>query len=307
MRALLSVVVLAALGGAAQAETRLSEGVSLAHGTFSTGGGLTVATELRRRPEGGTALCGAWSESLTQSSYTIGAARQSLALASVSVDGRRIPLDLGRLPKIAPRLDYAGAPARCVALDLPWRAVRVPEVFFPRRVIQPGNNDTGGNRIDFVQGGAGAMSGAPELVPFLRRQIGLVRLSALAQVAEGRYSSGGGLRIAAELVSVNGRTMLCGAWSNLPRQAPQTEELGRAVLNEAQVRTGAQVLSVDLAALRRVPARRDYTGAPANCLDIDGNRVTAGAPLRLDLPARVVYRSTTREGRLVIRFAPSSG
>ena len=305
MRVLLSFVVMAALGGAAQAETRLNEGVSLAHGTFSSGGGLTVATELRRRPEGGTALCGTWSESAAQTSYTIGEARRSLDLASVYVDGRRIAQDLGALPKIAPRFDYAGAPSRCLAVELPWRAGRVPEVFFPRRVIQPGNYDTGGNRITFVQGGAGAMNGAPEFVPFLRRQIGLVPLSAQATVAEGRYSSGGGLRAAVEIVSVNGRPMLCGAWSNLPRQVLQTEELGRAVLGEARVRTGSRVLSVDLAALRRVPERRDYAAAQANCLEIAGARVQPGVPLRLDLPARVVYRSTTPEGRQVIRFSPT--
>lgn len=307
MRVLLSLVVVAALGGAVQADTRLSAGVSLGHGTFSSGGGLTVATELRRRPEGGSALCGVWSESVAQSAHTIGEARRSLALASISVDGHRFARDLGRLPKIAPQLDYAGASARCLALDLPWRAGRVPEVFFPNRVIRPGTNDTRGNRITLDRGGAGAMSGAPELVPFLRRQIGLVRLSARAEVAEGRYSSGGGLRLAAEIVSVNGRPMLCGAWSNLPRQVPQTEELGRAVLAEARVRAGAQVLPVDLGALRRVPARRDYAGAQANCLEIAGERMQPGAALRVVLPERVVYRSTTRAGRLVIRFTPTSG
>jgi uncharacterized protein HemY len=101
--------------------------------------------------------------------------------------------------------------------------------------------------------------------------------------------------------------MLCGAWSNLPRQVPQTEELGRAVLNEAQLRAGSRMLSVDLGALRRVPERRDYTGAQANCLEIAGERAQPGAALRVVLPERVVYRSTTSAGRLVIRFTPTSG
>ncbi|MBE0453556.1 orotidine 5-phosphate decarboxylase [Roseovarius autotrophicus] len=307
MRLLVSLGMMIALGGAAAAsETRLSEGVSLAQGSFNTGGGMTVAAELRRTSTGGTALCGVWAESESQAAYTAGEARRVLDHASVSVGGRRIAQDLGFLPKIAPRLDYAGAPARCRLVDLPWRAGLVPEVFLPRRVIQPGNRDTGNNLVRFDPTGAGAMADALDLVPLVRRHIGLVPLSPAARVVEGRYSSGGGLRLAAEIVSVNGRAALCGVWSDLPGQVPQTEPLGRAVLREAVVTLGGRALSVDPGALRRVSARGDYTGAAANCLDTGLRWMPALGHVQsgIALPNIVVHRNTTPRGAQVIRFAP---
>jgi hypothetical protein len=308
MRSVLMIAVIAALGGPVLAsDIRLGPGLSLARGSFSTGGGVTVAAELRRTAQGGTALCGAWAESESQSVYTQGEARRAVNHASVYVDGRRIASDLGFMPKIAPRLDYAGAPARCVAVDLPWRAGRVPEVFLPRAVISAGSRDDGGNNVRFRQTGPGALGSALEVVPFLTRQSGLVRLSPGATVAGGRYSSGGGLRVAAEIVPVNGRAHLCGVWSDLQGQVPQTEAVGRALLREAHATLGGRRLSVDPGDLRQVRAREDYTGTHANCLDtgLGWRPALARERLRLHLPARVVYRSTTPEGARVIRFAPS--
>jgi hypothetical protein len=307
MRFVLLVALIAVPGGPlAAGETRLGTGLSLAHGSFSTGGGMTVATELRRTGQGGTALCGAWAESDSQTVHTKGAARRMLDAASVYTQGRRIATGLGFLPKVAPRLDYAGARARCVAVDLPWRAGRVPEVFLPRAVISPGTHDNGGHRVSFRQTGPGAQGHAFEIVPFMRRQSGLVRLSPAATVTAGRYTSGGGLRVAVEIVPARGRAHLCGAWSDLPGQVPQTEGVGRALLREAHVTLGARRLAVDPGALRRVRARGDYTGAHANCLDtgLDWHPALPRERLRLRLPARVVYRSTTPEGAQVIRFVP---
>lgn len=309
MRGLILFGLAVALGGAvaaAAADLRLGERVSLAHGSHDIGGGMTVAAELRPIADGGTALCGAWAESTDLAAVTVGAARETLALAYVHVEGRRVARDLRFMPKIAPRLDYAGAPARCRAIDLPWRAGRVPEVFLPRRVIRPANRDTGGNQVTFSPTGMGAMSGALDPVAVLRRQIGTVPLSPRARVAEGHYSSGGGLRLAVELVAKNGQAALCGAWSDLPGQVARTEPLGRAVLREAVIMLGQERLAVDAGGFRRVPARADYTGATANCLDT-GLGWTPGrdrAPLRIILPARVVYRTTTTQGTQIIRFAP---
>lgn len=308
MRPALFLALMVAIGGPpATAETRLGAGVSLAHGSYSTGGGMTVATELRRTAQGGTALCGTWAESESKTAYAAGSARRILSDASVYVEGARITSGLGVLPKSAPRLDYAGASARCIALDLPWRAGRVPDVFLPRQVISPGTHDNGGQEVRFRQTGPGALGRSLEIVSVLRRQSGLVRLSSGALVTGGRYTGGGGLRVAMEIASVNGRAHLCGAWSDLPGQVPQTKGVGRALLRRAEVTLGERTLDVDAGRLRRVRARDGYTGTHANCLDtgLAGHPALARETLRLHLPARVVYRSTTPEGAQVIRFVPS--
>lgn len=300
----LSLALILGLAGAAQAQTSLTERVSLVHGTFSSGGGLTIATELRRTTEGGTALCGVWSESESQSSYTKGKARELVRFATVYVDGQRIAQNLGDLPQIDPRLDYAGAPAGCILTTLAWQPGRVPEVFVPRKQISRSNGGGSDPQIDFRQTGTGAMSAALEVLPFLSRNSRTVPLSGAAQVVEGRYSSGGGLRLAAELRPIAGRAHLCGVWSDLPGQDTRTEGLGREMLRRSSVTLAGREIARDLGNLRWVSLRRDYSGAQASCLDL-GQPWRAGladAPLTLHLPETVVYRSTSPKGQSLIRF-----
>lgn len=300
----LSLALILGLASTAQAQTALSERVTLAHGTFSSGGGLTVATELRRTTKGGTALCGVWSESESQSSYTTGKAREIVRLATVYVDGQRIAQDLGALPQIDPRLDYAGAPARCIGTDLAWRAGRVPEVFLPRQQVSHSNGGGSDPQIGFRQTGTGAMSAALEVIPFLSRNSRTVPLSDTVQVVQGRYSSGGGLRLAAELRPIDGRAHLCGVWSDLPGQDARTQGLGREILRRSSVTQAGREIARDLGNLRWVSLRRTYTGAQATCLDLDQpwQAEQAQTPLSLRLPDTVVYRSTTPKGQSLIRF-----
>ncbi|SFO05930.1 hypothetical protein SAMN04487859_11499 [Roseovarius lutimaris] len=293
------------LAGAAQAQNTLSDRVTLSHGSYSSGGGLTIAAELRPK-DGRTALCGTWAQSERQSSYTSGTARNIVQLASVYVKGQRIYQDLGFMPQTAPRLDYAGAPARCVLTDLPWRAGRVPEVFLPRQQISHSAGGGSDRNITFRQTGAGAMGQGLELVPFLTRNSHLLRLAPGPTVAEGRYSSGGGVRLAAEMVSVNGNAHLCGVWSDLPGQVDRTAPLGHEILRRSSARQGGKTVLKDLSGLRRVRARADYTGVDATCLDTGAPWTAqhASKALSLRLPAQIVYRSTTAQGREVIRFQP---
>lgn len=302
-------LILALAASVAQADTRLSERVSLAHGTFSSGGGLTIAAEFRRTTDGGTALCGAWSESERQASYTEGQARRIVQLASVYMQGRRVAQDLGALPQIAPRLDYAGAPAGCILTDLQWRAGRVPEMFLPRQQIAHADEGDGGPNIVFHQTGPGAMGAGLEVVPFLRRLSRLVDLSPAASQSEGRYSTGGGLRVAVELIAVNGRAHLCGVWSDLPGQDVRTQALGREILRRTKAVVDGRVMLDDLGELRRVQPRARYAGVGATCLDTGTAWRTemARQPLTLRLPDLVVYRDTTPVGRVLIRFGPVQG
>lgn len=289
----------------AQAQNTLSEGVTLSHGSYSSGGGITIATELRPK-DGRTTLCGTWAQSESQSSYTSGTARNIVQLASVYVEGQRIYQNLGFMPQTAPRLDYAGAPARCVLTDLPWRAGRVPEVFLPRQQISHSTGGGSDRNITFRQTGAGAMGQGLELVPFLTRNSRLVRLAPGPTVAEGRYSSGGGVRLAAEMVSVNGSAHLCGVWSDLAGQVDRTAPLGREILRRSSARQGGKTVLRDLSGLRRVRARAEYTGVDATCLDTGGPWTAqhASKALSLRLPDQIVYRSTTAQGREMIRFHP---
>ena len=123
-------------------------------------------------------------------------------------------------------------------------------------------------------------------------------------MVEGRYSSGGGLRLAAELRPVGGRAHLCGVWSDLPGQDPRTEGLGREMLRRSRVTQSGQEIARDLGNLRWVTPRRDFAGAEATCLDLGTpwRADQARAPLTLHLPETVVYRSTTPKGQNVIRF-----
>lgn len=305
MKRALVLALILGFSGTAQAQNTLSERVTLSHGSYSSGGGITIASELRPK-DGRTALCGTWAQSESQSSYTSGTARAIVQLASVYVDGQRFYQDLGFMPQTDPRLDYAGAPARCVLTDLPWRAGRVPEVFLPRQTISHRSGGGSDPTITFRQTGAGAEGQALDLVPFLTRNSRLVRLAQGATVAEGRYSSGGGVRVAAEMVSVNGTAHLCGVWSDLPGQADRTKDLGRDILRRTSARQGGKTMLSDLSGLRRVRARADYTGADATCLDTGTPWTSdhARAPLTLRLPDQIVYRSTTNQGQQVIRFQP---
>jgi len=293
------------LAGAAQAQNTLSDRVTLSHGSYSSGGGLTIAAELRPK-DGRTALCGTWAQSERQSSYTSGTARNIVQLASVYVEGQRIYQDLGFMPQTAPRLDYAGTPARCVLTDLPWRAGRVPEVFLPRQTISHSGGGGSDPTITFRQTGSGAMGHGLELIPFLTRNSRLVRLAPGARIAEGRYSTGGGVRVAAELVPVNGTAHVCGVWSDLPGHADRTAHLGHEILRRSSARQGGKTVLRDLSGLRRVRARADYTGVDATCLDTGRPWAAQDAQkaLTLHLPDQIVYRSTTAQGREVIRFQP---
>ncbi len=289
----------------AQAQNTLSERVTLAHGSYSSGGGITIAAELRPK-DGRTALCGTWAQSTSQSSYTSGTARNIVKLASVYVEGQRIYQDLGFMPQTAPRLDYAGAPARCVLTDLPWRAGHIPEVFLPRQQISHSAGGGSSPKISFRQTGTGAVGHGLEVVPFLTRNSRLVRLAPGPNIAEGRYSTGGGVRVAAELVAVNGSAHICGVWSDLAGQGERTKDLGREILRRTTVRQAGKTVLSDLSGLRRVRARSDYTGVDATCLDtgLPWAAQDAGNAVTLRLPDQIVYRSTTVKGREVIRFQP---
>lgn len=122
-------------------------------GEYSTGGGITVALEMRNMT-GRTGLCGVWADSAQLSVYVRRAAPRVLAKGSVALDGRVITHDLGFLKRTASADSYAGALAGCTRLKRPWQpgdgSGRL-EIRIPRQQVHIGQNGgkKGGPRITF--------------------------------------------------------------------------------------------------------------------------------------------------------------
>lgn len=149
---------------------RLGPAPVLGGGQYSTGGGITVAVELRDIG-GRTGLCGVWAQSEQLTVYVRNAGRRVLSKGSIALDGRILTNNLDFLKRVAPAPGYAGAPAGCVRLARPWRpgdAERRLEVWIPRQQVYFDKNgrDGGGPRITFRdKGRPNPAMGAGSLLP----------------------------------------------------------------------------------------------------------------------------------------------
>lgn len=124
----------------------------LGGGEYSTGGGITVAVELRRAKGGGLALCGAWAESRRLPIYLRGKGRDVLARGSVTQGDRVLVQGLEFLPEVAPGESYGGAEASCLRAPETARADRALEIIFPAHEVvrtQGGDGEGGGIVIRF--------------------------------------------------------------------------------------------------------------------------------------------------------------
>ena len=137
-----------AAAGQGAASTSLGPDPVLGGGSYSTGGGITVAVEARNA-NGRLALCGAWAESERLTAYLAGKARDILASGSIAVDGRRVHHGLLFLNQVKPAENYAGAKAGCVATDLPWRPGTRPEIWIPHHRVVVDRGGRGGFEIRF--------------------------------------------------------------------------------------------------------------------------------------------------------------
>ena len=115
-------------------------------GAYSTGGGVTVAVEMRRSTDGRPALCGAWAETAQQTVYLRGKGRDVLKHGSVSVDGQIVAQGLEFLREVPPAQSYAGAPANCIAL--PTGTSGTPTIqFAPVEVLNMRNGRLSGGLV----------------------------------------------------------------------------------------------------------------------------------------------------------------
>jgi hypothetical protein len=137
---------------------QLGSGAVLSGGTYSSGGGLTVAADLREY-QGRTLFCGVWAQSEQQSILTKGKARGVVATGNVSVDGQTIVRDLGFMQEVPPMADYAGQEAGCTLTDRAWQTgdeARRIKIRIPRQVVHVEIDEQGGFTVTFKQSGPGA-------------------------------------------------------------------------------------------------------------------------------------------------------
>lgn len=81
----------------------------------------------------------------------------------------------------------------------------------------------------------------------------------------GRYTSGGGLTVAASVREARGQTLVCGVWAQSEQQSVLTKNVERNVLSSGAVFLGGERLVQDLFFMREVDPQPSYAGLPANC------------------------------------------
>jgi len=152
---LISPLVIGLFGTAAQSGATVSLGPDpvLGGGEYSTGGGITVAVELRNR-NGRAALCGVWAESERLTVYLRRDGGAVLSKGSIMLGSEVLTHDLGFLQQVSPRASYAGATAGCTRIGRAWQPADRAQplrVRIPRRELRFGGfgRDGGGLRIRF--------------------------------------------------------------------------------------------------------------------------------------------------------------
>ena len=123
-------------------------------GRYSSGGGLSLAVELRNI-DGAAYVCGVWAQTTIQSPHTVKQAPEILARSAVLVEDRRVISDLRFLRQVAPRQALAGRSANCMDIGLPWAEADPTQpvtLGLPNHTVYPGP----GRAIQFIPGGPGA-------------------------------------------------------------------------------------------------------------------------------------------------------
>jgi len=150
--------VLAACSAAAPpqpAVARLTANPVLSGGSYDSGGGLTVAVDIREA-DGRTMVCGVWAESAQQSILTKNKAKGVLDTASIVVGGETVLQGLRFLAEVPPMADYGGQEGHCAVTSRPWQPGDV-QIRIPRQVVHVEDDEDGGTFVvRFKQSGPGA-------------------------------------------------------------------------------------------------------------------------------------------------------
>lgn len=142
-----------------QMVARLASDPVLSGGTYNTGGGLTVAVDVREA-QGRTMVCGVWAESAQQSVLSLHKAKEVLDTGAVRLGRETLVRGLRFMAEVPPMADYGGQEAQCAVLARPWQpgdAGRRVAIDLPRQVVEVDGDEYGGTVVvSFVQTGPGA-------------------------------------------------------------------------------------------------------------------------------------------------------
>lgn len=129
--------------------SRLSDSPIVSGGVYSSGGGLSVAVDLRES-DGRTLACGVWAQSRQQSILTKNKARRVINTGAIFLGRERVVQNFLFMKEVAPAQSYSGQEAGCVILDRPWSAAdaaRTPLVRIPRQVVHREDDEFGGGFV----------------------------------------------------------------------------------------------------------------------------------------------------------------
>jgi hypothetical protein len=141
-----------------QVVARLGPNPVVDGGSYDSGGGVTVAVDLREA-QGRTLVCGVWAQSERQSVLTQGVEHRLLGSGAVFLDGEALVRGLTFMPEVRPTADYGGQEARCMTTSRPWRAgdeARRPVVRIPGQTVYVDSDEGGVMIVRFRQDGPGA-------------------------------------------------------------------------------------------------------------------------------------------------------
>ena len=129
-----------------QTVARLGPDPTLSGGSYSSGGGITVAADVREN-NGRTMVCGVWAQSVQQSVLSKNKARGVLDTGAVALGGETLVRGLRFMTEVAPIAEHGGQEAGCAVMQRPWQqgdAGRRVEVRLPRQVVEIDGDEEGG-------------------------------------------------------------------------------------------------------------------------------------------------------------------
>mgnify|MGYP000635695331 FL=1 len=136
------------------------------------------------------------------------------------------------------------------------------------------------------------------------KDVGVTRLSASPTIDGGKYSSGGGVTVAVDVLETEGLATVCGAWANSEQQSVLTKGVEAAVLGSGSVYLGDTALVRGLTFMNEVKASKSYADVPANCVQTSYAWLSTDAEklVSIRIPSQVVYYDADEDGVVIVRF-----